>query len=571
MPFVFNPITGKLDLTNVGGGNSYKDPTGVATTDNLNATYANGAAGVGATLTNAGSLAAISIDGINPALNSRVLVKNQANTYENGIYVVTTVGSGSVAWVLTRANDYNQPSEINPGDLIPISSGLVNGSTIWEQTATVLQVGVDPINFIQFTSKELSLAPYIVGDQYSDYTDIQPAITKAVMDGHDSANPCNIYVKPNDTGYTGDYVGADGINLVAFGGGVDPRGAVVNPVVISGTYTHPEDCVASLNGFRMTKSGDDAVIQQGGTLFLENVQFDLDGTNAFLFEGTQDKKLCLKNVTTRGTGSSFDTDGSAQNIRINKDSCNFNNSVASDFTFTGQVYIEANACGWEHAFNVTTTSAIVRVFDSSISTSDPFAFDFSAGTTGIFQCNNFFSNGAPLVRCQNAGMIPSMPYNVGTSLNGSSYASGQQFGGGSWLSGDTASETYSQGRTGYRGSEYNHRQAYAQTTDATVTTLFSLPLAELQSGTLKGTIIASTPDHTNTVSGDFLIGARRASGGNVTLVGAVVANINSSSAATFTCDVDTGTQTMRVRVTGVAATTYNWNTHVEWTKMLDNT
>ena len=85
----------------------------VATTSDLTATYANGTAGVGATLTNAGAQTALVVDGITLAVGNRVLVKTQANTFENGIYVVTEIGGSSSNWVLTRADDYNQASEIN--------------------------------------------------------------------------------------------------------------------------------------------------------------------------------------------------------------------------------------------------------------------------------------------------------------------------------------------------------------------------------------------------------------------------------------------------------------------------
>src|SRR4026208_1205215 len=88
----------------------------VATTGALTVTYSNGIAGVGATLTNAGAMAALSIDGVSLSVGNRVLVKNQASTFQNGIYTVTTVGSGAVNWVMTRATDYDQPSEIDPGD-----------------------------------------------------------------------------------------------------------------------------------------------------------------------------------------------------------------------------------------------------------------------------------------------------------------------------------------------------------------------------------------------------------------------------------------------------------------------
>lgn len=84
-------------------GLNFKTAAVCATTVNLNATYVNGALGVGATLTNAGSLVAFTVDSITPTINQRILVKNQTSTFQNGIYTITTLGSGSVAWILTRS------------------------------------------------------------------------------------------------------------------------------------------------------------------------------------------------------------------------------------------------------------------------------------------------------------------------------------------------------------------------------------------------------------------------------------------------------------------------------------
>ncbi len=124
----------------------------VASTVALTVTYANGAAGVGATLTNAGAQAAIAIDGVSLSLNDRVLIKDQASTFQNGIYQVTTVGSGASNWVLTRTTDYDTAAEILPGTLVPVEQGTVNNTTSWLQTETVTTVGTDPILFAQFTA-----------------------------------------------------------------------------------------------------------------------------------------------------------------------------------------------------------------------------------------------------------------------------------------------------------------------------------------------------------------------------------------------------------------------------------
>jgi hypothetical protein len=122
-----------------------------ATTANLNATYSNGTAGVGATLTNAGTQAAFQTDGTSPALNARILVKDQSTTFQNGIYTLTTVGSGSTNWVLTRATDFDTAAEIAGGDFTFVDAGATLANTGWVQIDEVTTVGTDPIVWQQFS------------------------------------------------------------------------------------------------------------------------------------------------------------------------------------------------------------------------------------------------------------------------------------------------------------------------------------------------------------------------------------------------------------------------------------
>lgn len=107
-------------------------------------TYNNGASGVGATLTTTGSFTT-TIDSVSLSSGNRVLVKNEAATETNGIYTYTS------ATVLTRATDFDQPSEIVSGDYVFVSGGTVNGNTSWVQTTNSVTVGTTPITFVQFS------------------------------------------------------------------------------------------------------------------------------------------------------------------------------------------------------------------------------------------------------------------------------------------------------------------------------------------------------------------------------------------------------------------------------------
>lgn len=124
----------------------------VATTVNLNATYLNGTSGVGATLTNASTLTAISIDSVALSLNDRVLVWNQSNPIQNGLYYVSVVGSGTVAWVLTRATDFNQTSDIIQYGLVFINQGVTYAGRLFQETATTpVTIGTNAIDFSLFS------------------------------------------------------------------------------------------------------------------------------------------------------------------------------------------------------------------------------------------------------------------------------------------------------------------------------------------------------------------------------------------------------------------------------------
>lgn len=139
-------------------GLATKSATRAATTGALTVVYANGALGVGATLTNAGAMAALTIDGVSLAVSDRVLVKDQAAPAQNGIYTVTTVGSGAVNWVMTRATDYDQAAEIAQYQVVLVNQGTLNAGLAFQQTGTgPWTMGTTAIVFAAFTINSITL------------------------------------------------------------------------------------------------------------------------------------------------------------------------------------------------------------------------------------------------------------------------------------------------------------------------------------------------------------------------------------------------------------------------------
>ena len=111
----------KAYVDSVANGLDVKASAKYASTANIAGTYSNGAG----TIT-AGSNGALSIDGATPTAGDRILLKDQTTATQNGLYTVTTVGSGSAAYVLTRTPDADAASEITGGAFVFVEAGTAN-------------------------------------------------------------------------------------------------------------------------------------------------------------------------------------------------------------------------------------------------------------------------------------------------------------------------------------------------------------------------------------------------------------------------------------------------------------
>ena len=134
--FTDNSLANKMYVDQVAQGLDTKPSCVLATTENLTATYSNGTAGVGATLTNSGTQAVLVLDSTAANLGNRILVKDQTTRTQNGIYVVTNVGGVSSNWVLTRATPEDQPSELSGGAFVFVEEGVLNANNGYTFTHT---------------------------------------------------------------------------------------------------------------------------------------------------------------------------------------------------------------------------------------------------------------------------------------------------------------------------------------------------------------------------------------------------------------------------------------------------
>ena len=137
----------------VASGLNAKEAVRAATTETLDATY----------LPNAsyGSLTGnhyerLRVDGYDVNQYDRILIKNQTDEIQNGIYGVIQIGGISQPWILSRTADFNgQPpaGTIKAGDFVFIEYGDTLQGTGWVQTTpNPITVNLSPIHWTQFSS-----------------------------------------------------------------------------------------------------------------------------------------------------------------------------------------------------------------------------------------------------------------------------------------------------------------------------------------------------------------------------------------------------------------------------------
>lgn len=109
-------------------------------------------------------------DTIAIGINDTVLVADEPIQSKNGIYTLTTVGSGAAPWVLTRRADSDTGTELESAT-IPVSQGALYQDTTWRQTTDSVVLG----------SSSIVWAP-IQGAALPDWSDTQKGkLEKAIQ------------------------------------------------------------------------------------------------------------------------------------------------------------------------------------------------------------------------------------------------------------------------------------------------------------------------------------------------------------------------------------------------------
>ncbi len=123
-----------------------------ASTVNIPGTYTNAVSGVciGDTFQETATVNPFVVDGATPSVGSRVLLKNQTSSFQDGVWTLTTQAVGGVSGaIFTRALDFDSTADINAGSIVPVVNGGQAGSS-WYQTAIVTTCNTSSQTWTQF-------------------------------------------------------------------------------------------------------------------------------------------------------------------------------------------------------------------------------------------------------------------------------------------------------------------------------------------------------------------------------------------------------------------------------------
>ena len=326
---------------------TWKDPVVVATTgaQTLASDFENGD----------------TIDGVVLATGNRILIKDQADPIENGIYTVNASGAP------TRATDFDSPSEVT-GAAITIIKGTSNADTAWICTSDSPVIGSDAIVFAQ-VGASISKASqaeaqagtddtkFMTPSKVVDSLDYRPYYRKSftfgeAIDGTTTPQAC--YIKASDgkvykadanlsleaeyqfVGFTKENVALNGTGNVIIEGLVDGFSALT----INQNY-YASDTAGAISSTPSTTAfykvaraitADTILIEKGAKIIIGSVTLTNPASAGSTADTTINVPFKAKRISLKGYLTICDSAGSVCVTRVFDHEWNGNSSIGGIYS-----------------------------------------------------------------------------------------------------------------------------------------------------------------------------------------------------------------------------------------------
>ena len=272
------------------------------------------------------------VDGVTLSLKDRVLVTGQTSKAQNGIYYVTTLGSGSNGtW--SRSLDTDATGELLAGTIVMVTEGTVYHDTQWKLTTNdPIVIGVSELIFEQNSA-------FAFGNVYANGTAV---LATSVGDVLTLTAGNNIQITGNNTAKSVT-IGVTGISLTSIANGT--------------------------SNVNVTGSGSNVSVGVGGT------------DNVAVFATTGEYVTGLISATGNIVGGNISTTGNVTgNYQLGNGSQLTGINAFSNIAVTGGSYIAANTIG-----TLLTLVAGNSITLTANNTSKSLQIDYSAaGGSSIF-------------------------------------------------------------------------------------------------------------------------------------------------------------------------------------------
>jgi hypothetical protein len=297
----------------------------------------------------AGLIDGISIDGVTVSAGDRVLLKDQSNAAENGVYIVATSGAAS------RATDFDEPQEVTSGVFFFVEEGTSGDNRGFVLTSDGGQqsVGTDPLTFVQFSgagqitagdgldksgdtlsvntangievsSDNVQLASSVAGDGLT--------YTSGTLDVVGTTDRISVVADSIDIAST--YDGQTSITTLGTIGTGTWQGTIISPTY-GGTGVNNGSKTITLGGNLTTSGANNVTLTTGGAT---NVTLPTTGTLATL-AGTE----TLTNKTINNSDIGVANPGTGNFTTLEADSVDVTDTTDSSSTTTGAVTVAGGA------------------------------------------------------------------------------------------------------------------------------------------------------------------------------------------------------------------------------------